>query len=179
MPSGTWTVCELDVALTKSHHQSNKVQLHLKSGMILANSAYAHLHTITYVSDLKCSERIEFTIFHEILHILTEQDGEIVSELHDHFYYTRDDRLEKWALEALCNVGAAEFFMPLAVYVPFIRDRGWQANAIPAVASEFKCSNIPPAFQFALTHPKPCTTLVCEHGIPPRRSMEGCSRHRL
>ena len=117
-----------------------------------------------YVSaSLTCAERVEFTIFHEILHILLERDGEIPSELHDHFY-GQDKQKEVQVLEFLCQVGAAEFVMPSAEYVALMQGGGWRLSAVEDAAGQFGCSVIAAAFGFAHHYPGPCTVLVCEHG---------------
>ena len=125
-----------------------------------------------YVSAaLTCVERIEFTIFHEILHILIERDREIPSELHDHFY-GQDKQKELQVLESLCQTGAAEFVMPSVEYVALVQAAGWKLAAIGDAAGQFGCSVIASAFTFAHHYPGPCTVLVCEHGYlrkePPR-----------
>lgn len=112
---------------------------------------------------LICAERIEFTIFHEILHILLERDGEIPSELHDHFY-GQDKQKEIQVLESLCQVGAAEFVMPSEEYVGLMQSAGWKLSAVEGAAVQFGCSVIASAFGFAHHYPGPCTMLVCEYG---------------
>ena len=112
---------------------------------------------------LTCAERVEFTIFHEIIHILIERDGEIPSELHDHFY-GHDKQKEMQVLESLCQVGAAEFVMPSSEYVAMMQAGGWKLSAIGDAAGRFGCSVIAAAFGFAHHYPGPCTVLVCEYG---------------
>ncbi len=112
---------------------------------------------------LTCAERVEFTIFHEVLHILIERDGELPSELHDHFY-GQDKQKEVQVLESLCQVGAAEFVMPSAEYVALMQAAGWKLSAVGDAAGQFGCSVIAAAFGFAHHYPGPCTVLVCEHG---------------
>jgi hypothetical protein len=125
---------------------------------------------ITINSRLTSLKRVEFTAFHEIVHILIEEDGEILSSLHDHFYSSSEQK-EAWALEELCQVGAAEFVMPAAPFVEVMRGQGWKISSITTAADEFQCSVIAAAFQFAYCHPVPCTVLVCEYGVPPRAEM--------
>lgn len=115
------------------------------------------------------AERIEFTVFHEILHILLEEDGEITSELHEHAHVDQEgaDRME----ETLCNMGAAEFIMPNRAFTTFMGRYAWQIAAVENAAAEYKCSITAAAFQFAHWSPKPCTVLICEYGpLPPDRT---------
>lgn len=122
---------------------------------------------IVISTHLRCPERIEFTLFHEIVHILVERDGEIPSALHDHFYNS-PERAEVWALEELCQLGAAEFVMPSARFTALMREHGWHLWALETAAETFGCSVVATAFQFAHHHPDPCVVLVCERGIPDR-----------
>jgi hypothetical protein len=59
---------------------------------------------------ITCAERREFTVFHEILHILIEDDGEVESSLLELIEHGSDNF--NWEIESLCNLGAAEFLMP-------------------------------------------------------------------
>jgi hypothetical protein len=115
---------------------------------------------------LTSAERIEFTVFHEIVHLLLEEDGEIPSQLHDHHYRSPESH-ERWTLEALCNVGAAEFVVPAGPFSALLLEHGWKITALEAAAATFACSTIAVAFQFAHYHPDPCTVLICEYGALP------------
>lgn len=126
-------------------------------------------------SRITCRERIEFTIFHEIMHILIEEDGEIESELHDFFYRDKDDNQKHRVLEALCQIGAAEFAMPTAQFLPLMQDNNWKLSTVSTVAELFRCSVVASAFHFAHNYPRACTMLICEYGVPPRRNQSGLS----
>ena len=52
--------------------------------------------------------RQRFTLAHEVMHHLIEQDGELLSELHEAY----EGRALEAALERLCNLGAAEMLLP-------------------------------------------------------------------
>lgn len=121
-----------------------------------------------YVSShLTCPERIVFTIFHEIVHILIDEDEEIPSELHDHFHNVKDVQAETRMLESLCHTGAAQFIMPLEDFLPLMRDENWRIGGLNSVIARFNCSAVAAGFQYALNHPKECILVICEHGLPP------------
>jgi len=136
-----------------------------------------HLRQIIVSSRLTCQERIEFTIFHEVIHILIDDDQEIESELHEHFIGEKDDTQKKRVLESLCQAGAAEFVMPLAVFLPVVQQTNWSVASIKDVAISFTCSPLAAAFHYTLNHPKPCCMLVCEHGNPSRASHAALFEH--
>jgi hypothetical protein len=119
---------------------------------------------------ITCKKRVRFTFFHEVLHIVIEEDGLLPSELHEHGFVDGGEEAAQRVLESLCNLGAAEFLLPAALYQEFMADRGWDVGAIEAAAKEFNCSAIAAAFQFAHFNPRPCTVLVCEFGPIPVRS---------
>jgi len=62
------------------------------------------------VGDMLPQARVEFTIFHEIMHYLLDEDGTLIE------YYTarlrRDERAYHAAIERCCQQGAAEFLLP-------------------------------------------------------------------
>lgn len=122
------------------------------------------------ISDgLTSPERIEFTIFHEILHILIDEDGEVVSQLHEHFYHRADDERER-VMEDLCNIGAAEFMMPGDDFARVMEAEHWRVAGVALAVVQFRASAIACAFQFAQRNPDRCIVVVCEHGVPRRRT---------
>lgn len=112
------------------------------------------------------AERVEFTIFHEAVHILVDEDGEVIGQLHDHFYHDADDRGAHCALEDLCNVGAAEFILPSAAFSRSMAECAWRLRSLDAVATAFGSSLLAAAYQFAHYNPDPCTVAVCEAVCP-------------
>ena len=52
--------------------------------------------------------RQRFTLAHEVMHHLIENDGDLLSDLHDAY----EGRALETALERLCNLGAAEMLIP-------------------------------------------------------------------
>lgn len=66
--------------------------------------------TIIINSRIKNEERKRFTRFHELMHYLIEEDGDLIAELR---YLTFNQKGEyDRQLEKFCNIGAAEFLMP-------------------------------------------------------------------
>jgi Predicted Zn peptidase len=129
-------------------------------------------------SRLTCPERVVFTIFHEIVHILIDEDGELPSELHDHFYHSEDEQAETRVLESLCHAGAAQFIMPQEDFLPLMRDGNWRVSELQKVIERFKCSTVAAGFQYALNHPKECILVICEHGLPPAAAARAEMRGR-
>lgn len=129
---------------------------------------------------LTCPERVEFTVFHEVLHILIDEDKdwEIGAQLRN-FSGSLDDRQEHYILEQLCQAGAAEFIAPAEPFAAMMHRSGWQISALGEAAERFGCSAIAAAFQFAYCYPDPCTIAICEHGLLPQsnRVMETSSSH--
>jgi hypothetical protein len=121
---------------------------------------------------LTCRERQEFTAFHEIVHILIEEDGQILVELHEHFFHSSDQELN-WKLEELCQLGAAEFVLPSDRFRGIMDENGWKLTAIEQAANDCSSSVVAAAFQYALYNPDPCTVLVCEYGVPPKAGEPG------
>lgn len=111
--------------------------------------------------NLSCDERIEFTIFHEIMHILLEEDGRIDSFLLEYLDY--DSQEYRWQLENLCNLGAAEFVMPSEEFKSLMDTHEWQIASLDAVRNAFRCSLIAAAFHFAHHNPDPCSLVICEY----------------
>lgn len=125
---------------------------------------------------LSCRERVEFTLFHELLHILIEEDGLIISELDEHSNVDGGkEAAERW-LETLCDLGAAEFVLPSEAFARFMGERGWSIGLVPEAATNFRSSVVAAAFQYAHCCPNPCAVLVCEHGRCPERSDSKCPR---
>lgn len=119
---------------------------------------------------LTCRERIEFTLFHELLHILIDEDGEVISQLLDHFYHRSDDERDR-VLENLCNMGAAEFMMPASEFSEIMRTGEWRLSAIVAASERFEASVIACGFQFAHHNPDTCIVVICEEGVVRRKEV--------
>ena len=121
--------------------------------------------TIFVNSRIQNKERKRFTQFHEVTHYLIEQDGDLISELHD-TTWGQDYGYER-LLEQLCNIGAAEFLMPRKVFAGLYEERKFNVELIPYAARYFKSSTIATTIQFAQVAPNSCITAICEHGLMP------------
>ncbi len=110
--------------------------------------------------------RVEFTIYHEIMHHLMDEDGEIIE------YFTallhNDDRAYKREIERCCHKGAAEFLMPRARVVEAIRNEGFSVDLIELLAGRHGASIIASALQLAHCAPVDCFVVLCAHGPIPR-----------
>ena len=109
---------------------------------------------------ITCNERREFTVFHEIIHILIADDGEIESSLLELVEYGSDDY--HWQIESLCNLGAAEFLMPSEEFKQLMDRHEWEISKLEATRGAFRCSLIAAAFHFTHHNPDPCSLVVCE-----------------
>lgn len=118
-------------------------------------------------SGLQWSPRIEFTIFHEIFHLM-EEDGEIIE------FYTQllrsDDTAYKAAIERCCHQGAAEFMMPQARVREAISSEGFSVDIVESIADRHGASIVASALQLARCAPVDCFVVVCSHGWAPRSS---------
>ena len=118
-------------------------------------------------SEIQSEERKQFTRFHEITHHLINQDGEIISILHDATWHQNDGY--KTVIERLCNVGAAEFLMPCEEFRRFYKEKGFQAGLITEASHHFGSSTIATTIQLAQVAPYSCITAVCEYGLMPNQ----------
>src|SRR5579875_1318044 len=130
------------------------------------------------------NERRQFTIFHEIVHFLIDQDGAVIEYLTD--AYRDDPEGYQAGLEHACDVGAAEFFAPRAQVVGYIKQRGLTADLIPYIRLHHRMSLSAAMRQLAACVPYPCFLVYCRFlpsrlAIPPRDclcvSLSAASRH--
>lgn len=130
--------------------------------------------TRTVMVNLKRSrlnERRQFTIFHEIVHFLIDQDGAVIEYLTD--TYRDDSNGYRHALEHACNVGAAEFLAPRAQVVSYIDRWGFATGLIPYIRSRHGMSLSAAMRQLASCAPYPCFLVLCRFShsrlaVPPR-----------
>ena len=123
----------------------------IKEGPILINS------------QIQSKERKQFTQFHEVTHYLINEDGELLSVLHD---ATWDQKGEyERQIERLCNLGAAEFLMPRKEFTQLYKEKGFNVELIPFAANHFGSSAIATAIQLAQIAPNSCITAICEYGV--------------
>lgn len=104
------------------------------------------------------TDRVEFTFYHEVTHHLLENDGTLISFLHDHI---REDRPFHWTIERACNTGAAEFLVPRNSTLEIARTSNWDADLIRTVYREHSASWIACTLQIASVAPHSCLGLVC------------------
>jgi Zn-dependent peptidase ImmA (M78 family) len=110
-------------------------------------------------------ERKQFTKFHEITHYLIEQDGEIISILHDANW--NQEHGYDFSLERFCNIGAAEFLMPREEFRRVYSNKGFQVGTIIEASRYFGSSKIATAIQLAKVATHSCIIAVCEYGLLP------------
>lgn len=120
-----------------------------------------HKGNIIFINTrIENDERRRFTLFHEITHYLVENDGDLISDLHE-LTYNQEGELDR-QLEIYCNIGAAEFLMPREKYMRLCEEKGFNVNTIPFAASYFRCSTIAATIQLAQIAPNQCITAICE-----------------
>ncbi|WP_456445553.1 ImmA/IrrE family metallo-endopeptidase [Oceanithermus sp.] len=96
------------------------------------------------VAEGQSPRRQRFTLAHEVMHRLIEQDGELLSDLHEAYEGAALER----ALERLCNLGAAEMLLPRAEV-----ERALAAGPNPRLVWEL-------AARFAVSEPTVAVALV-------------------
>ena len=119
-------------------------------------------------SRIQNEERKQFTRFHEVTHHLINQDGELISEIHDATLNQEGEYNRQ--LERLCNIGAAEFLMPCEEFIKLSEENGFNVRLIPFAASHFGSSAIATTIQLAQLAPNSCISAVCEYGLLPQKA---------
>jgi len=106
--------------------------------------------------------RVEFSIYHEIMHHLIEEDGTLIE------YYTarlrRDDRAYHAAIERCCQQGAAEFLLPRARVQAAITVEGVAPHLVGLLADQAGVSLAAAAIQVAHCAPVECYVVLCGAG---------------
>ena len=106
--------------------------------------------------------RVEFSIYHEIMHHLIEEDGTLIE------YYTtrlrRDDRAYHAAIERCCQQGAAEFLLPRADVQAAITSEGFAPDLVGLLADRAGVSLAAAAIQLAQCAPVECYVVLCGPG---------------
>lgn len=112
------------------------------------------------------SGRREFTIFHEIVHYLLNQDGELFE------YFTEvlrnDERAFDAAFERCCDMGAAEFLLPREQVRAAIDQHGFSVDLVNVLHPATNASIATIASQLALNAPLDCYIVVCFFDVSPR-----------
>jgi len=103
--------------------------------------------------------RVEFSIYHEIMHHLIEEDGALIE------YYTarlrRDDRAYHAAIERCCQRGAAEFLLPRERVRAAIAAEGVTPDLVGLLADRTGVSLAAAAIQVAHCAPVECYVVLC------------------
>ena len=124
--------------------------------------------TIFIDSRMENEERKRFTQFHEVLHYLIRKDEDLLSQLQD-YPYSKEEEYDE-ILEALCNIGAAEFLMPRDEFRKLYTAKGFNVELILSAARHFRSSPIATTIQLAQVAPNKCIAVVCENGLIPNDS---------
>ncbi len=91
--------------------------------------------TILVAADQPPARR-RFTLAHEVMHRLIEEDGELLSDLHEAYEGAALER----ALERLCNLGAAEMLLPRTEVARALAAAGPNPRLIWELAGRFGVS---------------------------------------
>jgi len=114
------------------------------------------------VGDTLPQARVEFTIFHEIMHYLLDEDGTLIE------YYTtrlrRNARAYHAAIERCCQQGAAEFVLPRARVQTTVAAEGFTPHLVGLLAERAGVSFAAAAIQLAQCAPVECYVVLCHHG---------------
>lgn len=139
--------------------------------------------TVIINSRIQSEARKQFTRFHELMHYLLNEEGELLSALHDATWNQKGEFERQ--VERHCNFGAAEFLMPRAVLMKLAQNVGFHVRLIPIAAEHFGSSAIAMTLQLAHVAPYACLTAVCEPGGGPNQTplvpvslLDGGSRSR-
>ena len=109
-------------------------------------------------------DRLNFTFFHEVTHYLIMQDDDLLEFLGE---YTAKDY--ERMLELLCDIGAAEFLVPLSELHSIIQEQGFQVSLIETLDQRFPASKPALATRLAQAAPHKCIMAICAYGLPPCR----------
>lgn len=107
--------------------------------------------------------RLEFTIYHEIMHHLLERDGELLESLHEMLLKEDDNVLDR-AREDACNAGAAEFLAPRKQVLEIMSSERLTVDLIEHIAGTFGTGLVASAIQVGRCAPVDCYVVICEKG---------------
>lgn len=114
---------------------------------------------------LRHAPRVQYTIFHEIMHYLLERDGELYNYLTE--VLAHDPRAFDAVIERWCQLGAAEFLLPRQMVRSVIADVGFSVHVVEKVADLTNASIAASAIQVATCAPVDCYVVVCRYGPSP------------
>ena len=110
--------------------------------------------------------RVEFTIFHELMHYLLDDDGELIEYFTDTLH--SDPSAYQRAIERCCNQGAAEFLMPRTNVRRLIEQHGISVQLIAELANGSGASLVAAAAQMAFCSPRDCFVCICVRRARPQ-----------
>lgn len=122
--------------------------------------------TLVVNSDIVWVSRREFTIFHEAIHWLLNEDGEIYDYLSD-TYPNNPEHIDK-VLERCCEMGAAEFMMPRKRVQEYIERESFSVDLVERLGGMNGASTVAATVQLAKQAPVECYIAVCGYGVSPR-----------
>jgi hypothetical protein len=102
--------------------------------------------------------RRTFTFYHEIVHHVVRNHGELYSIISDQYHA---DGAFRAIQERLCNVGAAEFLLPRADVQAAYREHGYSVDLIRLLSQPGVVSRVAAAAQLAFCAPHACIGVVC------------------
>lgn len=120
--------------------------------------------TILIDTQQSSPERLNFTFYHEITHHLIRQSDALWEFIHRYNY----DNFER-TLEHYCNIGAAEFLIPLASIREHIQTDGFSVQLIRQLDQQYFASKPAIAIQLTQAASHKCIILVCTFGVIPQR----------
>lgn len=118
------------------------------------------------ISDaIEWMSRLEFTVFHEIMHRLLDEDGELI----DYFTETLRKSPKDYdrAIERCCDIGAAEFMIPRTQVRSLIAEQGFSVDLVKRLSGLNGASILAAAVQLGICAPADCYVAVCRHGGSP------------
>lgn len=143
-----------------------RIDLHLSTGPLpIGNDGLLADRHIVVSDRVTWPPRREFTVFHEIVHYLLDEDGELI----EHFtaMYRKDAAAYQQELERCCNLGAAEFLLPQERVYEVIRREGFKVALVDHLASQHGASIVAAAQQLALCAPADSyVVLACDGNAP-------------
>lgn len=110
------------------------------------------------------AERRRFTLFHELVHHLIREEEDLLSDLHETY---RDNSAFEKAVEMLCNVGAAEFILPMSKVKELTQEQPFSLNLIPILCAQNDASGPATLIQLIQSAYHECYAVICDVGIPP------------
>ncbi|MCA9833501.1 MAG: ImmA/IrrE family metallo-endopeptidase [Thermomicrobiales bacterium] len=117
-------------------------------------------------SRVRNAARAEYTIFHEVMHHLLDQDGTLYEYLTEKL--PNDEVAFDRAIERWCQIGAAEFVLPRVEVHRILERDGFSVTVVPTMRHELGASLVACGIQLAECAPVKCYVLICRHGRSPR-----------